>query len=385
MVMPELEELKVLYAKRDALSPDEGKVWVDRVSVLLHRLAPARAEEFDRLTPYLFAGLSSELVAPTWTRIGSTVGAAISEVGSSTAESAPEVVADPRAVFVVHGRNEPLRVSLFAFLRAIGLDPIEWAQAVRSTGKSSPYIGEILDSAFAKAQAVVVLLSPDDEVRLSESLWGDMEPPHERTVQMQARPNVLFEAGMAFGIHADRTVLVQVGHVKPFSDVAGRHVLRLDDSPQRRTDLAQRLKTAGCPVDLTGRDWMTAGSFVVHGPTLPAFLTTGAESPTEPPTPRADLEVRMGYLGRWREQQIIVHNHGSGAAEEIAISADGAPVSEHQTWVSGQTLPTHLRPGEELGVKIAIAMGSPERTEIVVRWCDEDGTERLVERAVQLI
>lgn len=383
--MSELEELKSLYARRDALSQEEGRGWVERVSTLLHRLAPARAEEFDELTPYLFAGLSTQLVAPTWIRVGSTMRAAIAEVESSSAASPPETAADPKAVFVVHGRNEQIRQSLFAFLRAIGLSPIEWAQAIRSTGKASPYIGEILSSAFGRAQAVVVLLSPDDEVRLSESLWGDMEPPYERTIQMQARPNVLFEAGMAFGIHADRTVLVQVGHVKSFSDVAGRHVLLLDDSPQRRTDLSQRLETAGCPVDLTGRDWLTAGNFVIEDAALPGFLTAWGDSPIGAATPRADLDVRMGYLGRWREQQIVVHNHGSGVAEDVAILADGAPVSQHETWVSGQTLPSRLRPGEELGVKIALAMGSPERAEIVVKWRDEDGTERSVERAVQLI
>ena len=190
---------------------------------------------------------------------------------------------------------------------------------------------------------------------------------------------------MAFGIHPDRTVLVQVGHVKPFSDIAGRHVVVLDDSPQRRTELAQRLETAGCHVNLSGRDWLTAGSFLIAGPALPGFLTTWEAPPTEPSTPRADLEVRVGYLGRWREQQIIVHNHGTGVAEDIAILADGAPVSEHETWVSGQTLPTRLRPGEELGVKIALSMRSPERAEIVVRWRDGDGKERSVERAVQLI
>ncbi|MCZ7537472.1 MAG: nucleotide-binding protein [Acidimicrobiia bacterium] len=31
---------------------------------------------------------------------------------------------------------------MFDFLRAIGLQPIEWTQAVALTGKGSPYIGE---------------------------------------------------------------------------------------------------------------------------------------------------------------------------------------------------------------------------------------------------
>ncbi len=64
---------------------------------------------------------------------------------------------DRRRVFVIHGRNERARRGLFEFLRAIGLDPIEWSEAGRMTGKGSPYIGEILDAAFGNAQAVVVL------------------------------------------------------------------------------------------------------------------------------------------------------------------------------------------------------------------------------------
>ena len=52
---------------------------------------------------------------------------------------------DPKRVFVVHGRDEALRRSIFAFLRAVNLEPLEWSQAVRLTGKGTPYIGEVLD------------------------------------------------------------------------------------------------------------------------------------------------------------------------------------------------------------------------------------------------
>ncbi len=380
----DLEGLRALYAARESLSKDEGEVWVERVSELLHRAAPDRAADFDELTPYLFAGLSTQLVAPTWHRIGGVVRAAIADLerGGRPAASG-QTTSNPRSVFVVHGRNDALRVSLFTFLRALKLEPLEFSQAIRDTGKAAPYVGEILDSAFQQAQAVVVLLSPDDEVRLSEALWGPSEATIERTLQRQARPNVLFEAGMAFGTHADRTVLVEVGHVKPFSDLGGRHVVRLDDTPQKRQDLADRLELAGCPVDLSGHDWMTAGSFVVPAPAPPfsGSPTTASESSG----PKAEIEIRMGYLGVWSSEQIIVENVGTGLAEDIVVLADGASIDQHPCWVSGQTLPSQLRPGEELGVKIALSMGSPERSDIKVRWRDEDGSNRVAERAVQLL
>ena len=168
---------------------------------------------------------------------------------------------ESREVFVVHGRNIAARNALFDFLRAIELSPLEWGVAVQSTGKASPYIGEILDAAFSRAHAVVVLFTPDDEARLREAFHKVGDPPHETELTGQARPNVLFEAGMAMSRSEDRTVLVEVGQLRPFSDVAGRHLIRLDASTQCRQELAKRLETAGCPINLNGTDWHSAGDF----------------------------------------------------------------------------------------------------------------------------
>ena len=161
-------------------------------------------------------------------------------------------------VFVIHGRNESARIGLFQFLRSLGLKPLEWAQAVAATGKGSPYIGEVLDAAFGQARAVVVLMTPDDVAYLrDEYASGDADP--ERKPMGQARPNVLFEAGMAMGRDPEHTVLVELGDLRPFSDIGGRHVVRLDGTPERRKALAERLRTAGCPVDTSGTDWMKDG------------------------------------------------------------------------------------------------------------------------------
>jgi predicted nucleotide-binding protein len=166
-------------------------------------------------------------------------------------------------VFVVHGRNIALSEAMFTFLNAIGLDPLEWSEACAATKQASPYIGDILDRAFSMAQAVVVLMTPDDEAWLKGEFRNQDDPQHETTLTGQARPNVLFEAGMAMGREPERTVLVEVGTLRPFSDVVGRHTVRLDNSTERRQELAQRLKTAGCPVNLEGTRWHRAGSFEI--------------------------------------------------------------------------------------------------------------------------
>lgn len=165
-----------------------------------------------------------------------------------------------RSVFVVHGRNLKARDAMFEFLEALDLHSIEWSEAVQATGKPTPYIGEILDAAFEMAKAVVVLFTPDDDVRLRSEWHKDGDPPHETSVSGQARPNVLFEAGFAMGRHEKRTVLVEVGKLRPFSDIAGRHVVRADGSKSWRNDLATRLRTAGCAVKLEG-NWLSAGDF----------------------------------------------------------------------------------------------------------------------------
>ena len=149
----------------------------------------------------------------------------------------------------MHGRNKPARDALFTFLRAIELHPLEWAEVTQATGKPTPYIGEILDAAFSQAHAVIVLFTPDDVARLSEPLWNENEPSHETDFLGQARPNVLFEAGMAMGRDSDRTILVELGQLRPFSDISGLHLVRLSDSIGKPTGIGATLGDCWLPVE----------------------------------------------------------------------------------------------------------------------------------------
>jgi len=172
--------------------------------------------------------------------------------------------ADPKKVYVVHGRNEKAREGMFGFLRSIGLNPIEWNQAIKSTGKASPFIGEVLDTAFEVAQAVVVLITGDDIAKLKDQYVRNDDPDYEKKPTPQARPNVLFEAGLAFGRCSDRTVLVVLEKetTRPFSDISGRHIVKLSNTPESRMDLKDRLQTAGCKIDIEGKkDWLKTGDF----------------------------------------------------------------------------------------------------------------------------
>jgi len=161
-----------------------------------------------------------------------------------------------KTVFVISGRDIRARRVVFDFLRALRLHPIEWNEALATTGQGSPYLGEVLDKVLGTGAAVIVLQTPDDEVRLKpEHAYGDDDP--DLVVHGQARPNVLFEAGMAFAARPDTTLIVEFGKVRQFSDIAGRFVVRLDDTSKTKHRLAELLRAVGCAVDTTGSDWLS--------------------------------------------------------------------------------------------------------------------------------
>jgi predicted nucleotide-binding protein len=152
---------------------------------------------------------------------------------------------NPRKVFLIQGRNSKLIGKMNHFLESLGLQVMDWHEAMELTGERSPYVGIVIKEAFAAAQAIVVLMSPDDEVRLKQEFWHQDEKEHEKIMQGQSRPNVIFEFGMALGLHPEKTILVEVDGLKAFSDKTGRHVVQLSGS-EWKNDLAKKLKAAGC-------------------------------------------------------------------------------------------------------------------------------------------
>jgi len=170
-------------------------------------------------------------------------------------DNAQTLTADPTKVMVVHGRDDNARRAMFDFLRVLGLVPLEWSELVAATGSAAPYVGQVLKKAFETAKAVVVLFTPDDEGWLKEEFRQSDDALEEAQPTPQARANVLFEAGMALGVHPDRTVLVELGKLRPFSDIYGRHVIRLNGTNGPFQEIARRLRTAGCAVDESKVDW----------------------------------------------------------------------------------------------------------------------------------
>jgi predicted nucleotide-binding protein len=159
-----------------------------------------------------------------------------------------------KKVMVIYGHDEEANRALFDCLRAMGLKPQEWGQLINKSQVGSPYIGAVLDEAFRNVQAVVAFFTPDEHV-ISRASYA---AGHWR---LQARPNVLLEAGMALATHPRETILLVLGDQELPSDLSGRHFIRLDGTGMPLKSLSDRLKAAGCAVELDGSDWLNPGRF----------------------------------------------------------------------------------------------------------------------------
>jgi predicted nucleotide-binding protein len=175
----------------------------------------------------------------------------------------PVVTITNNSIFVVHGRDAELNADMFAFLRAIGLNPLEWSQAIKAAKGANPHVDDVINNAMDRVQGVLVMFSPDEDARLKPKFSTPMDKKKGLSkLDGQARPNVIFEAGLALGAHSTKTLLVQVGDMRDISDIAGKHLLHLSNDPSSRKEVAQRLQSKlKFKVDTTGNDWLKTGNF----------------------------------------------------------------------------------------------------------------------------
>ena len=184
-------------------------------------------------------------------------GPAGSRQAASSRSSTDTRLKNPRRVMVVHGRNLKARDAMFTFLRSLHLAPIEWEEAVAETGMGAPYTLEAVQSAMDVAQAVVVILTAEDQAGLLPDLTEDQA---ETMLEGQPRQNVMVEAGLAMGVGRAHTILVELGRIRSASDFHGINVIRLTNEAPTRSALKNRLRTAGCDLDDSGSDWVSSNA-----------------------------------------------------------------------------------------------------------------------------
>ncbi|HEV2639914.1 MAG TPA: nucleotide-binding protein [Actinocrinis sp.] len=173
----------------------------------------------------------------------------------------PTPTVSDRDVFVIHGQDEDARQAVFILLRSLNLRPLEWETLVERTGKATPFLGDVITLAASTTRAALVVLTPDDVVRLHPRLLNEERDPQEAQLTCQARPNVFIELGLALMAYPARTVIVEIGHMRRPSDIGGLNVIRFDRTTTSLRKIANRLRVAGCAVDDSGTDWLDPTRF----------------------------------------------------------------------------------------------------------------------------
>ena len=225
---------------------------------------------------------------------------------------------NPKKVFIIYGRNQKAFEAARDFLRALGLTPSDFNKMVAEAG-GSPYVGQVIVDNMRTSQAVVALFTPDEHASLRSDYHGGHDRPEDKQ-RWQARPNVIFEAGMAMGIDEKRTIIVTLGATSLLSDMGGRHVLRMSNGVNARDDLKARLKSAGCQIEEQS-DWHSAGDFdaAVAGLSYDAPAPARPQPPPEraPPAAVSD-EAAIMKLVQWLETKEQT-NVAGGSPVEFAI------------------------------------------------------------------
>jgi predicted nucleotide-binding protein len=180
-------------------------------------------------------------------------------------EAAREQADLNRSVFVVYGRDSAVNSAVFQLLRGLDLKPLEWELLVRGSGRSiTPMLSDVVVNAPKLASAAVVILTPDDMVMLHPELRTPHEDGFELHPTLQPRPNVLLELGIALGVYAERTLILEFGELRPIADLNGRNSVRFHQSTRYADALwkiAGRLRDAGLPIDDSRTDWLDTRPF----------------------------------------------------------------------------------------------------------------------------
>jgi hypothetical protein len=167
---------------------------------------------------------------------------------------------NPREVVVVHGRGTARTAFCFELLRRLGLRPLALDEMVAGSGSQNPSSRELIRSAFARAQAVIVVFTGDDLAGLCHGIPASRPYLH-----------VVFEAGVAVALQHARTIIVEMPPASGLVDLADVHTVGFSaGGSDERHQLVRRLRAAGCDVATDGSTWLN--------------LEFPAASPREPDT-----------------------------------------------------------------------------------------------------
>lgn len=226
------------------------------------------------------------------------------ERDEASSSKEPAMTADPKKVFIIHGRNIAAKNAVEHFVQSLGLESLEFDQVSADLGGSA-FVGDVVRAGLERAQGIIALFTPDELSTLRPDHRGTRDKA-EDVQRWQARPNVIFEAGMAYGMDPRRTVLVTIGgEISLFSDVGGVHVVRLTNTSGRST-LRQKLIGMGCAVVERADAWTDPARSGDFEACIAALSEVSPSDPfAEPAAPYPGLSPEAGQaLERMRDEYV---------------------------------------------------------------------------------
>jgi len=120
----------------------------------------------------------------------------------------PEESPDKKKVFIIHGRNVVARKEMGIFLRAIGLEPLNFDD-LRASLKGTPTVADVVIAGMKNAQGVVAIFTADEYAALRPSMRGKGESGE--SVERWQRGRTSCSRLDAFGRDRERVVFVKLG------------------------------------------------------------------------------------------------------------------------------------------------------------------------------
>lgn len=158
----------------------------------------------------------------------------VKNVPTFSLDSAPEKF-DTKKVFIVHGHDEAVKLSVARFLERLDLQPIILHEQASGGSTIIEKLEEHTDVGYG-----IVLYTPCDLGKAK----------NDENLQMRARQNVVFEHGLLIGRLGRKKVCALVkDEIEKPNDISGVVYINYDSGNGWHMDLFKELKNAGFEID----------------------------------------------------------------------------------------------------------------------------------------
>lgn len=162
----------------------------------------------------------------------------LSNISNQRANLMSNKVFDMQKVFIVHGRDDHIKIDVARFLEQMEISPIILHEQASQGKTIIEKIEEYSDVGYG-----IVLYTPCDKGGLADCEDSQLKP--------RARQNVVFEHGYLIGkLGRDRVCALMKDEVEYPNDISGILYIKYQNNDAWKLELAKELRKAGYSIDL---------------------------------------------------------------------------------------------------------------------------------------